>query len=145
MAMGLLAGFIVSLGLGFFIRKKISALVKLLKVTNDCLDKMRGESLIAVFMFFVLVTYYVASAEIFLFLLSSGTHVADSTNPIFTKYTRNALDYALIAYFVFGFMVINNFIHNFFYMVYCILCSLWYYNNKNPRRFITSPISHAFY
>lgn len=30
-------------------------------------------------------------------------------------------------------------------MVYCILCSLWYYNNKNPRKYITSPISHAFY
>ena len=134
MALALLVGFFVSLGLGFFIRKKISALVKLLKVTNDCLDKMRGESLIAVFMFLILVGFYVASAEIFLFLLSSGEHIADGTNPIFTKYTRNPLDYALIAYFIFGFMVINNFIHNFFYMVYCILCSLWYYNNKNPRR-----------
>lgn len=90
MAMGLLAGFVVSLGIGFFIRKKISALVKLLKVTNECLDKMRGESMIAVLMFFVLVTYYVISAEVFLFLLSSGNHVVDNTNPIFIKYTRNA-------------------------------------------------------
>jgi len=86
----LLAVFAVSLGVGFFIRKKISALVKLLKVTDECLDRMRGESLIAIFMFFLLITYYVASAELFLFLLSSGNHVADGTNPIFTKYQRTA-------------------------------------------------------
>jgi len=146
MAGGLLLGFLVSLAIGYFIKGKISSLIKLLKVIDDCMDEMKGESMIAIFMFFVLLGYYSYSIDTLVLLLSSGNTVADNSHPIFTKYARNGLDKALLAYFVIGFIIINNFIHNLFYMVYCILCSLWYFNYNNHRAIHTkSPIRHAFY
>jgi hypothetical protein len=144
MAGGLFLAFLCSLAIGFLISSKIGRLVKLIKVINKCLDQMRGESMIAIFMFFVLLGYYSFAVETFILLLSSGNTVADNSHPIFIKYARNSLDKALIAYFLIGFVIINNFIHNLFYMVYCILCSLWYFNNKNGNSYIDSPIRHAF-